>query len=157
MPERDLILMQRNLRQKTSRARRALLAQIHIAKKELLKNHEGAYRDCIRAVSGGRTDSAANLTMEELERLRDDFVHLGWPRKRAKPSAESWLIALRKRINQMAKEIPLDGQRLEGLCRSLCATDDPAWCRDTEKLRRLLAALGKIKRRERHETKDSPG
>jgi hypothetical protein len=44
----------------------------------------------------------------------------------------------------MAGELALDRKRLVGLTRFTCKVDDPAWCRDPEKLGRLLAVLGKL-------------
>ena len=122
--------------------RKGLLAKVHIAKKELGLD-DPTYQSIL--FRGFGKISAARLANPELEHLVKHFESCGWVPRRRK-GKEGYIAALRERVDRVAKEIPLADRRLRGLCRFICATDDPAWCRDTEKLRRLLAALGKIKR-----------
>ena len=143
--------MKKDPRTNIDAQRKGLLAKVHIAKKELGLD-DSTYRSIL--FQGFGEISSAKLANPELEHLVKNFESSGWVPRRRK-NKKSYVLALRERIDQMAKEIPLTGRRLRGLCQFICATDDPAWCRDTEKLKRLLAALGKIKREEWNERKDS--
>lgn len=60
--------------------KKALLAKIHIAKKDLCLD-DGTYRDVLRRVTG--KDSASKMLISELERVVYEFGNLGW-----KPSAK---------------------------------------------------------------------
>lgn len=143
--------MKKDPRTNIDAQRKGLLAKVHIAKKELGLD-DPTYQSIL--FRGFGEISAAKLVNPELEHLVKHFESCGWVPRRRK-GKKSYIAALRERIDQMAKEIPLTGRRLRGLCQFVCATDDPAWCRDAEKLRRLLAVLGKIKREEQNERKDS--
>lgn len=57
-------------------ARRALLARVHIAKKEMGLSDE-LYRDCVEAVVDGRR-SASQLSDHQLGQLLDHFKSRGW-------------------------------------------------------------------------------
>lgn len=59
--------------------KKALLAKIHIAKKDLGLD-DGTYRDVLRRITG--KDSSSKMLISELERVIYEFGNLGW-----KPSA----------------------------------------------------------------------
>lgn len=62
-----------------SAARRAMLAKLHLARKELALTEE-SYRDVLRRVTG--QESAAALSEPQLDRALAEFRRLGWkPRK----------------------------------------------------------------------------
>ncbi len=63
--------------------RRADLAKIHIGKKAL-RMDEDIYREMIKKLSKGRTDSAADLTVIERTALLQKFGSLGWKPNRRK-------------------------------------------------------------------------
>ncbi len=67
-------------------ARRALLAQVHLAKKELGLD-EDTYRDMLAAVAGKR--SASELTIPELERVVAGCRARGWQSGAAAPTTHS--------------------------------------------------------------------
>lgn len=58
-------------------SRRTMLACVHIARKDLGLD-EGAYREVVSRVSGGRCSSAGDLTERELERMIASFKARGW-------------------------------------------------------------------------------
>ncbi len=64
------------------RQRTALLAKVHIAKKELAM-HEDSYRALLQRITG--KDSAAACAEAELQAVMDEFKRLGWADRRAKP------------------------------------------------------------------------
>jgi hypothetical protein len=119
--------------------RRALLAKVHIAKKELCLEEE-LYRGILRAEFG--VDSAAQLSNGELERLVHHFELKGW---RARSRAAQHVEALKERIGQELLHSQFTDRRLRGLVRKLCGVDDLRFCRDPRRLKRLLAAILRIK------------
>ena len=125
----------------TTPKRRALLAQVHIAKKQL--GLSDSQYDAV--LSGFKAQSAKDLTDFQLRKLVAYFKHLGW---KARPSEKSRLHELRRRVTEAAGQIPNGANRLPGLTRSICGTDRLEWCRDEGKLRRLLAVIGQQKRAE---------
>lgn len=73
----------------TSAARKAQLAQIHIARKDLERTQgltEESYRDLLGAKFGGLR-SAADLSPAQLDELLAHFARMGWKGSRAKPSS----------------------------------------------------------------------
>jgi len=134
--------------------RRARLAKIHIAAKEL-----GISEEDYRALLADRfgVSSAARLSTDEMERLLEHFSGRGW-RPKSRAEARAMLAARRKRqqvfaLQSRAREILSrledgDERRLEGLCEKICGRRDLASCRDAEKLRRLLAVLEGIRKSE---------
>ena len=127
--------------------RRVLLAKIHIARKDLGWTEE-RYRRTLEVSFGVPT--AAALTIDQLKSLVKGFFVWGW---RPKPSRRqikegTQAKALHHRIRDLAAQIKGTEKRMYGLCRKLCGTDMPEWCTDLAKLRRLLAVLGNIKRKE---------
>lgn len=122
--------------------RRRMLAKIHIAKKELLRDEEEIYRFWIKETSKGRCDSAKDLSIEELKSLLRKFKRYGW-----KDSYNQQAQALKYEIVKVAKEkFGTDfSRRLNGLIKSKFGVDNLRWVRNVADLRRLLTILRKIK------------
>ena len=119
--------------------RRRLLAQIHIAKKEVGLDDE-TYREILDQETGKR--SCACMTMPELTRIKRRFIACGWT-PGAPPGGQ--VEALKRQVFQRAETFlgPTWRERLNGLCRALCEVDRIEWVRSTAKLKRLLAAIRK--------------
>jgi len=132
--------------EKLKKRRRALLAMVHIAKKELALN-EGEYEMILHSF---KVDSASELSIATLEKMVKYLKHLGWkPRRKKKSPEESGkLDALRRRCVALAQLIPNGERRLAGLAKSICGVSSLTWCREDNKLERLLAILEDIKRKE---------
>ncbi len=138
----------------TAIRRRVLLAKIHIAAKEL-----GISAADYRALLMGRfgVPSAADLSIEEMERFLEHFVGRGWRPSRRDPRRASLAARRRRRqafaLQARAREIlsqleDSDERRLQGLCEKICGSKDLASCRDIGKLRRILAVLAGIRKGE---------
>jgi phage gp16-like protein len=134
--------------------RRALLAKIHIAAKEL-GMRAADYRALLMGEFG--MPSAADLSVEEMERLVEHLAARGWrplpgPPGRFGPSVSKrrkQAFALQARARQVFSQLyDTDGRRLEGLCEKICGRKDLSSCLDIVKLRRLLAVLEGIRRSE---------
>ena len=128
--------------------RRGLLAMVHIAKKDLALK-ESEYEMILQ---GFKTESSGDLSIPQLERLVKYLKRLGWKpvrsrRKKTAP-AEGALAALRARCVEIAKSIDNGEKRLSGLATKILGVASLTWCRDAAKLERLLAVLGKIKKKE---------
>ena len=142
-------------KRRTSPQRRGLLAKVHIAKKEL-GIPDDDYRAIFKWEFGKR--SAKQLTMIELEYLVDYFKSKGWKiqgsrfkgskinPERGTVNLQNQLEALRARAWELARQIENGDRRLRGLAKKILGVDCLTWCRDAHKLRRLLAALEKIKK-----------
>jgi len=129
------------------RQRRGLLAKVHIAIKEL-----GISDDDYRGIlmREFRVGSAAALSIMELQYLVAYFEEKGWEaqggnRKSKIENRKSQCEALQGRAREIATEMEDGERRLHGLCKKLCGVDRLEWCRDAGQLRRLLAAIGKMK------------
>ncbi|HBJ76220.1 MAG TPA: hypothetical protein DDY86_12265 [Syntrophaceae bacterium] len=130
------------LTDRESRQRRGLLAKIHVAKKQMGLN-DGEYEMILRAFKVG---SAADLTMDGLEKMIKLLKHYGWkPTRNPLTQRESPIPALRRRCVEAAGLLENGDKRLAGLALKICGTSQLAWCRDARKLERLLAVLGKLK------------
>jgi len=124
--------------------RNGLLAKIHIAAKDLGFD-DVTYRDLLAGRYG--VESAADLEVPLLEDLVEYFQQLGWKAKKGrsrKPDARSQIDALRQKARRIAADMENGEKRLRGLCEKICGVEDLQWCHDAGKLRRLMAALGKI-------------
>jgi len=121
--------------QQTQRIRRAMLAKIHIAKKELGLKEEEYY--AILERYGVMT--AADLNHKELEELIKFFRFLGW---QAKPNAQ--IKALRQRVMDKIATIQNGENRLAGLVKKICGVERLDWCRSVTTLERLIAVITKI-------------
>jgi len=129
--------------------RKRLLALIHIAVADLGWS-DGEYRDMLTAAFNVPTASA--LTNEELSRVVTSFmVNYHWRPKgyKSAQAGNHQLEALKHRALGFASQINGGEQRVKGLCRKMCGVDRIEWCSDVASLKRLLAAMGNIKRREK--------
>ncbi len=123
--------------------RKGLLAMIHIAVKETGLT-DAEYRAVLKGFGVG---SSSCLSIPELERLVKYLKEYGWtPKPSRKPKSQNGGQAakLRERILDMASRLDRGEKRLPALVKSLCGVERLEWCRDAVKLKRLLAALGKI-------------
>ena len=139
--------------------RRGLLAKVHIAKKEL-GIPDDDYRQILKREFGKY--SAKDLTRLELEYLVDYFKSKGFKvqgsgfkvqgsednRERGTVNLQNQLEALRARIQDIACQIENGERRLRGLVKKILGVDCITWCKDPGKLKRLLAALEKIRKGE---------
>lgn len=124
--------------------RRGLLAKVHIAIKDL-RICDDDYRDILKREFG--VGSASALSVKELEGLIRYFESKGWAARRADDAKKpDQARALRERAETLAAEMEMNDARFRALCKKICGTDRLEWCRHTGKLRRLLAAMGKIQR-----------
>jgi len=138
MPQRH-----QGTKKKIDPIRLALLAKVHIAKKELNIEDED-YRAILEREFGKR--SARDCTQMELEYLVDYFREKGWsPNGKRKTDNGQQCEALRARVYEIAGKIENGQARLKGLARKILGVDSIAWSRDVGKLRRLLAVLEKIR------------
>jgi len=120
--------------------RRGLLAKIHIAKKEL-GLHDELYREIL--VERYCVDTAAQLTIAEMEDLVAYFRECGWNEKRYERSRVK---ALQLRV--LSYREVLGSRRVQGVCEKILGVSDPRWCQDLNKLRRACAVLQKIYKEE---------
>ena len=129
------------------KTRKKLLAKVHIAKKDLDWS-EKQYRLVLSAAFGAPTASA--LSNDQLQELLGYFISkYGWQPRKEKGKGESFQVsALQKRAIEFADQIPGGKERVQGLCRKFCEVDRIEWCHSAAKLKRLLAAMGNIKRKE---------
>jgi len=131
--------------QKATKTRRALLAKVHIAVKDL-GIFEGDYRDILMREFG--VETAADLTEKKLVSLVEYFEAKGWtPSPRPSPARGegAQIEALKERVGQVVLHSDLNQKRLRGLARKICGVEDVAWCHDVRRLKRLLAILERIK------------
>lgn len=128
-----------------SKQRRGLLGKIHIAKKQMRLNPD-EYEMILRSL---KVSTAADLTIDGLEKMVKLLQHYGWkPTRNPLARRESPLPALRMRCVEAASKLENGDKRLAGLALKICGTAQLAWCKDPQKLERLLAVLGNIKREE---------
>lgn len=129
------------------RQRNALLAKIHIAKKQLALTDDqyGAI------LSGLGVDSAKDLTLMQLENLVQYMKYLGWReyRPRRRTNAEQQITALQDRAREMARVVDNGEARLAGLVKSIGKVDALPWLRDTAKLKKILLVMGKFAEQDR--------
>jgi hypothetical protein len=124
--------------------RAGLLRKIQVAKAQS-KMPDLIYRDILRERFGVETSKA--LSIGEMEKLVAIFIdEWGWVPSYHEKHGPSQIAALEERIWQLASEIhkPV----LPGLCKSILEVDQVEWCKDWRKLRRLVAVLENIRRKE---------
>jgi phage gp16-like protein len=132
--------------------RRALLAIIHIARKEmgLTDDQYDAILSGFKAERTGKpAESAKDLTILQLENMVKYMKHLGFKhrkrwRNRMDKTEESQIMALHERARELASMLENGEKRLAGLCKSICGVSVLDWCKDIKKLERLLKVLGEI-------------
>ena len=137
-------------------ARRALMAKIHIAKKDL-----GLDEDTYRAVlarhgAPGDRPSSAQMTVAQLEAAVRELQAKGWTPK--KPGAGRRPRPPRNRAEQITKiealladkakrqGRPVPWAYADAIAKRVCRVDKVDWC-DTDQLRRVIAALEYDRRR----------
>lgn len=130
--------------------RNRLLALVHIAKNDLNWS-ERFYRDLLEL--NFKEPTAAALSNDELIKLiKFTMNEWGWqPKWRGKNIRRSQVAVLKQRIINFIPQIPDGEKRIQGLCRKFYNVDRVEWCNDVSKLKRILAALGNIKRKNRAE------
>jgi len=132
-------------RSRETRIRNALLAKVHIAKKDM-GIMDDDYRDILQREFGVR--SAGHLTVKELTELVNYFESKGWPgsakRKAQGAKEDRQADALKERIGQELLHSDFTEKRLRGLVRKICGVDDLRFCHDVRRLKHLLAVLGRI-------------
>ena len=89
--------------------------------------------------------SAKELTIPQLEELVKYFKRLGfrpikarWLKPHDARSSDDQVIALWKRAREIAADLPGGTVRLQGLVKKICGVEILEWCRDEDKLERLL-------------------
>jgi phage gp16-like protein len=136
---------------KLQQQRNGLLAKIHIAINDLGID-DFTYREKILAEKPFRVKSAGSLTLQGLEALVKHFKALGWQERPGSGvqgsgvgGKESQVEALHERIAEIAAQMENGEKRANGLCKTICRTDRVEWCKDTYKLKRMLAIMEKIR------------
>jgi hypothetical protein len=131
------------------RERNGLLAKVHIARKQLCLSDD-QYEAVLR---GFGVTSARELTIPQLEDLVKYFRRLGfrpikarWLKPPDERPTDDQIIALWKRAREIASEIDGGTARLQGVVRKICGVNILEWCRDGDRLERLLKVLGEIVR-----------
>ena len=126
--------------------RRALLAKVHIAIKELGID-DADYRDILDREFGA--SSASELNTNQLVELVRYFKSKGWTVKQSRDSRMlSQATALREKAKHMLEDAVLSGRirNERAFVRKLVGVEDLRWCKDPHKLERLLAALYNVER-----------
>ncbi len=129
--------------------RRSLLAKLHIAKKDMGWTDD-YYRNLLENCFGLSTSAA--LSNEQLRALMASIRNRGWKPRQKPGEMDEQVVAFRSRIKVMASQIPNGDERLKGLCKSICGVASVGWCTDIAKMKRLLAVLGNILRKEEEQS-----
>lgn len=135
--------------------RRALLAKVHIAIKDLDMD-DADYRDILDREFGVK--SARHLSNRELADLVGYFESKGWASrqkgKRGQTRRQGYggpaqAEVLKEKARNMLDRVVDDGLvgNPRGLVRKICGVDDLDWCGEAVRLKRLLAVLGSIAER----------
>lgn len=129
--------------------KRAMMAKIHIAKKDLGLD-EDTYRDVLWRVTGKR--SCKGMDIKELNAVIADMQSSGWKPKPAakygkKPRvAKSRTITLDK-IEAILADMSLPWGYAKGMARNMFNRDAIEWLND-EELRKLMQALAVYQKRQ---------
>lgn len=127
--------------------RRRLLVHIHIAKRDLEMTDEH-YRIMLESLFGIST--AAALSIQQLNYVVDVFKQMGWRPYYVDFKKKDIMVGiLRKRAIEIAAQIPNGEKRLQGLTKSICRVEKLEWCKDEAKLKKVLAAIGNVARKEK--------
>lgn len=111
--------------------RRALLARVHLAKKELAL-HDDSYRAVLERI-GGRS-SAADIDDAGLVRVVAEFQRLGWKPRSFRPGSKKphvrkvW--AVWGSMKPILRDPSADG--LRGYVKRMTGVDDPEWLDGTQ-------------------------
>lgn len=126
------------------RRRNGLLALVHIAKRDLGLDDD-LYRMILKDQFG--VLSASALASSELERLMAWFERRGFrrqPKKDRGERAQQQIEALRDKAEEAMAARGFSPKRRRGLLRKICGVEDLGFCRDSERLRRLLAVIPRL-------------
>lgn len=129
-----------------ARQRRGLLAMVHVAKKQLGLSDD----EYEMFLTSFKVDSAGSLSIRQLENMVELLKHHGWKHKKSRKAKDrdDRLSALRRRCVEIAQAMENGEKRMAGLAAKICGVATIAWCKDADKLERLLAVLGSIKEKE---------
>lgn len=132
----------------TFATRRSLLAQVHMARKDLAMPEEH-YRGMLAERYG--VESSGQLVMVKLHDLVKHFEKLGWVPKR-KPEPRPDRKRLCKRIwaqcYSLGRPVPDYG---DGIAKQMFGIEKVVWC-DAEQLRAITTALAKQQAKEGADT-----
>ena len=107
--------------------RRAMLAKIHVAAKELALAEE-SYRAVLRRVGGA--ESAAAIDDGGLARVLDEFKRLGWKeaRRAFKPSPKPHVRMVWRLWRELSPPaVRNQAQGLRGFCKRVTGIEEPEW------------------------------
>ncbi len=129
---------------------RALLAQIHIAQKEL-GLEDDAYRDVLERVTGER--SCAGLPEPDLQNVISEFRRLGWKgfrngRKRSKKAYVRKVFALWGDLKRKGIWREPSVESLRNFVKKMTGCDDPEWLTYDE-ASKVIEALKKMDTRQK--------
>ncbi len=129
--------------------RRADLAKIHMAKKELGLDDD-AYRDLLRAETG--KSSSADLTGNERARVLLALVHAGWKPKDAKTNGRPPMVAANSTSLIHKIEAQLTSQKrpwayAHGIAQRMFKLEKVEHC-NPDQLRKVIAALAYDQKRQ---------
>jgi phage gp16-like protein len=122
--------------------RRGLLATVHIAKKELALD-ESTYRAVLERVTGGRADSAADLTDDELGQVVDHFKAHGWTNKKKRFSGQPHVRKVWALWGEMHRAGIVKGAMrpaLRAFVKRMTGVTDPEWL-DPSQARTVIESL----------------
>ena len=138
-----------NKRAKVSTAKMALMAKVHIGKKELGLD-DATYRDVLERVTGKR--SCKKMLIGELEAVIKDMESRGFTSKAApkhgkKPSVVGKREPLMGKIHAMLTDMGLHWNYAHGMAESMFGIKRLQWLNDSQ-LYKLTQALSVHQRRE---------
>jgi phage gp16-like protein len=139
--------------------KKALLAKIHIAKKDLGLD-DGTYRDVLRRITG--KDSSSKMLISELERVIYEFGNLGWKPSAAakskhgkkpkvstdKPNRQ----AVMDKIEAILTDMGLHWNYAHGIARGMHKKEKLDFCTD-EELHKVMQGLAVYQNRQRKKAK----
>ena len=139
---------------------RALIAKIHIAKKDLGLD-DGTYRDVLRRITG--KDSSSKMLISELERVIYEFGNLGWKPSAAakskhgkkpkvstdKPNRQ----AIMDKIEAILTDMGLHWNYAHAIARGMHQKEKLDFCTDIE-LQKVMQGLAVYQNRQRKKVKE---
>lgn len=130
--------------------RKALIAKIHIAKKQLCLD-DGTYRDVLHNVTG--KDSCSAMNVGELNQALKEFKRLGFKpttqgKFGAKPATTDERKALIDKIEAQLSDLGLHWNYAHGLAKKMFGVDRVHWLHK-DKLYKVVQALAVYQRRHR--------
>lgn len=132
--------------------RRADLAKIHLARKQLGMDEE-TYRALLARAAG--VDSAAKATAAGRGRILDEFRRLGWrPRPKGRPRPASDREQLCRKVRAMLMEAGRPDTYADSMAQRMFGIDRFEWL-PADKLQKLVAALVYDQRRRKKRSTSS--